>query len=260
MPRGKPPDLKRRQQIAELRAAGLSLTEIGRKLGVSRQSVHQQLQRSGQTIRRPGILCCVCGRMLGPRLRTASERGSVHCTACLPLDATLGQRLRAYRVAAQLTPADLAARTGVPQPRIYSWECDQKHPLPHNIARLGQVLGEACLNALLACNRRRGGPRRQTIFCRDCGVAVTEFVTAALGAGPVWCPQCLDKHAEATLGQRLLALRLAAGLSQRELAEAHGLWRASISWYERDWGQPLPETLAKLTRVLGAGLVPGRSG
>jgi DNA-binding XRE family transcriptional regulator len=148
MPRGKPPNLKRRQQIAEFRTAGLSLTEIDRRLGVSRQSVHQHLQRSGQTILRPGIICCVCGRMLGSRLRSASERSPVSCTACLPPEATLGQRLRAYRMAAQLTPAELAARIGVVPARIYSWECDQKHPLPGNIARLGQVLGKACLRAL----------------------------------------------------------------------------------------------------------------
>jgi hypothetical protein len=69
--------------------------------------------------------------------------------------------------------------------------------------------------------------RLQTIFCWYCGMAATEFVPAALGAGPVWCPQCLDKHTEATFGRRPLALRLPAGLSQsdsnvRQPADRHG--------------------------------------
>jgi transcriptional regulator with XRE-family HTH domain len=41
--RGRRPDLERRRQVAELRRQGLTLKEIGNRLGITRQAVHQLL-------------------------------------------------------------------------------------------------------------------------------------------------------------------------------------------------------------------------
>ena len=51
MPRGRPPNPQRRRQIAELRAAGLTYEQIGKRLGISHQSVQQALQRTGNARR-----------------------------------------------------------------------------------------------------------------------------------------------------------------------------------------------------------------
>jgi hypothetical protein len=44
MPRGRPPNVERHRQIVRLRAAGLTYQEIGQRLGVTRQYVHQILK------------------------------------------------------------------------------------------------------------------------------------------------------------------------------------------------------------------------
>ena len=50
----------------------------------------------------------------------------------------------------------------------------------------------------------------------------------------VWCLDCLARHPEATFGQRLKALRLAAGLTKIQLREAAGLSPGRIRYYEAD--------------------------
>jgi transcriptional regulator with XRE-family HTH domain len=49
MPRGRPPNVERHRQIARLRAAGLTYQEIGQRLGVTKQYVHQILKALGQS-------------------------------------------------------------------------------------------------------------------------------------------------------------------------------------------------------------------
>jgi IS30 family transposase len=48
-PRGSKLDQDKRARVAGLRARGLSLTEIGAELGVSRQAVSSMLQRIAET-------------------------------------------------------------------------------------------------------------------------------------------------------------------------------------------------------------------
>jgi transcriptional regulator with XRE-family HTH domain len=50
-------------------------------------------------------------------------------------------RLRAFRVAAKLTQAELASRIGVPPGMICYWERDQRRPLRRNLAALAGILG-----------------------------------------------------------------------------------------------------------------------
>jgi DNA-binding NarL/FixJ family response regulator len=51
MPRGRPPNVERHRQIARLRATGLTYQEIGQRLGVTRQYIHQILKSLGQSSR-----------------------------------------------------------------------------------------------------------------------------------------------------------------------------------------------------------------
>jgi DNA-binding transcriptional MerR regulator len=88
MPSGRRPDLKRREQMLKLRAAGLSLAQIGKRLGISRQRVQKALSLSGK-LRIVPIRCRACGNVI-THLRTVavfpatppSANGSRHA-ACL---------------------------------------------------------------------------------------------------------------------------------------------------------------------------------
>jgi hypothetical protein len=100
MPRGRLPNLKRRQQIAEYRTAGLSLTEIGRKLGISRQRVQFILTYACNTRLVP-VHCAECGIVITQLRGVADNNRSVWCLACLAKrpQATFGQQLSATETA-----------------------------------------------------------------------------------------------------------------------------------------------------------------
>jgi hypothetical protein len=72
---GRRPDLGRRRQAAELRAQGLSLAEVGRRLGVTKQAADQLLRPPRRT-----SACPSCGK---PALR---DQPAPRCPACLAAD------------------------------------------------------------------------------------------------------------------------------------------------------------------------------
>jgi transcriptional regulator with XRE-family HTH domain len=137
MKRGRRPNLKRRLQIAKLRAKGLSYRQIGQRLGVSRQCVHALL-RSTDAEGLTCITCCVCGHKIARWRGTRPH--TVFCPSCLPPNASLAQKIRSYRVALGLTCSALAERTGVSVGSIIAYECGQR-PGPRNGAKLSRVLG-----------------------------------------------------------------------------------------------------------------------
>jgi hypothetical protein len=83
----------------------LSFTEIGNRLGFTRQCAQQLLKASGHFATVPGICCTSCGTVIieggGPWL----HNGPVYCLVCLAKipEATFGQRLKAHRLAVGLT-------------------------------------------------------------------------------------------------------------------------------------------------------------
>jgi DNA-binding phage protein len=58
---------------------------------------------------------------------------------------------------------------------------------------------------------------------------------------------------------QLLSLRLAAGMTQKQVAERSGISQADVSRYERGVGNPTQSTIEALAHALGAHieLVPG---
>jgi hypothetical protein len=82
--------------------------------------------------------------------------------------------------------------------------------------------------------------------------------TRGLPAGPLTShelPDCLARHAEATLGERLRAHRLAAGLTLKALGRRARLPWQWLSGYEGGRFTPRWRNLHKLVGVLGLGLV-----
>lgn len=141
---GRRPDPWRRQEMARLRARGLTLAEIGRRLGVTRQCVHLTLRALARP-RARSVPCSGCGREIVSGGALPSDAGSALCLPCLARrpGAPFAQRLKACRLAAGLTKAELAARTGLAQQSVRQYESGAREPRWRQLARLVSVLGPA---------------------------------------------------------------------------------------------------------------------
>ena len=69
------------------------------------------------------------------------------------------------------------------------------------------------------------------------------------------CLGCLAKTPDATFVDRLMARRLAKGLSRQQFAAELGLSRFAVVGFQRRDGMPRYTTLCKLVQALGPGLV-----
>jgi DNA-binding XRE family transcriptional regulator len=118
-----------RKKIASLRAKGMSLAKIGQHLGVTRQCIHQAI-RAAASHRR--IRCRVCGCEVNPAGAMPRDDREVFCLACLAKspDATFGEHLQAYRIAAGLRIVALGKLSGVSADRISAYEHGCKYNTP----------------------------------------------------------------------------------------------------------------------------------
>jgi transcriptional regulator with XRE-family HTH domain len=143
---GRKPDRPRVEQMARLRDAGLTLAEIGERLGVTRQCVLRTLSRAG--LSRPrAVACRECRKVIVKRPAISGEPRPVLCLACLGRrpDAPFCERLRAFRQAAGLTQEQLGERTGLARYKVARWECDGALPRWPDIVKLARVLGAGLL-------------------------------------------------------------------------------------------------------------------
>ena len=69
------------------------------------------------------------------------------------------------------------------------------------------------------------------------------------------CTSCLRARLEVPFGVRLRSLRLAAGLSQQELAQRAGLTVNTVRVHEAGMGALRAATVERLVQVLGQGLL-----
>jgi transcriptional regulator with XRE-family HTH domain len=141
---GREPDWHKQRQVSELRRKGLTLAEIGRRLGLSRQLVHHYLKAAGMAGRGCGtVRCCACAAVIMTGHHRLEHNLGPLCLACLERrpDSPFGVRLKACRLAAGLTAEQLAARSGVSLRVIRSTE--QRSPFPwwEWVARLVRALG-----------------------------------------------------------------------------------------------------------------------
>jgi DNA-binding XRE family transcriptional regulator len=141
---GREPDWQTQRQVSELRRQGLTLAEIGRRLGLSRQLVHHHLKAAGMpTPGRGAVRCCACAAVILTGHHTLERNLDPLCLACLAgrPDAPFGVRLKACRLAAGLTAEQLAARSGVSLRVIRATEQRSSCPRWEWVVRLVRVLG-----------------------------------------------------------------------------------------------------------------------
>jgi transcriptional regulator with XRE-family HTH domain len=163
---GRKPNLERRRRVVELRAKGLSLSDIGRRLGISRQTVHatlESIRKAGQRV----ITCRECRMPIDPAGVLPKDADNTLCLICVARgpEATFGQRLKAFRLAVGLTRRELDLLAGLPASSVQYYEQDRRSPTDKNKTRLAEALGitvEVLGSGRPVPGRRgRGRPRKQ---------------------------------------------------------------------------------------------------
>ena len=86
--------------------------------------------------------------------------------------------------------------------------------------------------------------------CSCCGEPIISPGASPADVKLALCLPCLEQAPNANFAQRLMALRLAAGLTQAELARRAGMTLATVCEYRRNKRKPQQHNLAKLARVL----------
>jgi transcriptional regulator with XRE-family HTH domain len=142
MVQGRKPNIVRRQEAASLRRQGLTVTEIGRRMGITRQGVHHLLD--GAAGDRP-IACRECGTVI---VRCAVAMGNIRkrpwCVDCLARhpEATFTERLRSLRLARCMTHKELAQAVGITKQSVSRLERGESaHPQWPLLVKLVRVLG-----------------------------------------------------------------------------------------------------------------------
>jgi hypothetical protein len=110
---GKSRRQERRDLAAALRVQGLPFTEIGRRLGISKQAAWHMVMKGlpGHTA---AVRCSACQTVVSTRpfqLRTVGEVLCPRCLAARP-DTPFALRLRSHRIAAGMTRPELQAPRG----------------------------------------------------------------------------------------------------------------------------------------------------
>jgi transcriptional regulator with XRE-family HTH domain len=143
MASGRRPNEKRRAAIARLRDRGLSLAEIGRRLGISKQGVSGALALLRRPLPLRGVICADCRAPILSPGALPSDEGQAFCLTCLRCrpDAPFATRLKTFRLAAGLMKAELAARVGLSAMAIHYYETGAREPRWSQVAPLVRVLG-----------------------------------------------------------------------------------------------------------------------
>jgi DNA-binding XRE family transcriptional regulator len=123
------------------------------------------------------------------------------------------------------------------------------------LAGLIRALGPAVVGGERVRHRQPGGVAGGAVHCRECRRLVARGPAGFAANAPPYCLACLARHPEATLGERLKAHRVAAGLTMAALAEQTGVPAPRIVEYESGREAPKWRAVRKLIGVLGSGLV-----
>jgi transcriptional regulator with XRE-family HTH domain len=135
---GSLPDKKRRREIAKLRAKGLTFQVIADRLGVSRQPAHEMFwaETKGSKYRPGKLHCARCERPIQRRGKNLFRVRVLYLDCIVTCPSSLGQRLRAARVAAGLSALKLARQLGLSPECIRSMERNQHEPNAHTLEKI----------------------------------------------------------------------------------------------------------------------------
>ncbi|HKI37532.1 MAG TPA: helix-turn-helix domain-containing protein [Gemmataceae bacterium] len=148
MPSGRKPDLERRRKILKLRDKGLTLHEIARRFGVSKQAIWSLLNSRPQRTAARAVACTGCGTLILSAGALRRDAATALCLGCLRArpGVPFSQRLTALRLAAGLCRAELAERSGVAPGSLRAYEEGRRQPQHRSAARLAAVVGDELLD------------------------------------------------------------------------------------------------------------------
>jgi transcriptional regulator with XRE-family HTH domain len=127
-----------------------------------------------------------------------------------------------------------------------------------SLAQISRRLG-VTPQAVSGMIRRQAQDARLPAFtCAACDAVVADRPRAGFEPGPIYCRRCVVKDLSIPVGQRVLSLRLALGLTRQALAERAGISRTRVRLLEGGDGYPNWPTSRGLIRALGIELVGGK--
>ncbi len=149
MPSGRKPNVERRRQVERLRAQGLSLNDIARRFGVTKQAVWSLLNSRPQRTAARAVACTGCGAVILSPGALRRDADTALCLACLRARPAVpfAQRLKALRLATGLSRTELAARSGLAPGSLRAYEEGRRAPQERTALRLARVLGDDVLGA-----------------------------------------------------------------------------------------------------------------
>jgi transcriptional regulator with XRE-family HTH domain len=138
---GRRPDTERLRQIAALRAEGLTLKEIGRRYGISKQAVQSALEGARRLGTR-AARCSACRGLIVSPVASGVYRDLL-CFACLERhpDTPFARLLKSLRIIVGWTQRELADRAGLEVSLISFLECGRQLPKWPTAVKLLDVLG-----------------------------------------------------------------------------------------------------------------------
>jgi hypothetical protein len=135
--------VERRAQAVALRSKGLSLREIGQRLGgLSRQGV-AYLLTTHPSAHTKGVRCSACAACITARCFRRRTLGDALCRSCLASHpgASYALRLRSLRLAAGWSRTELAVAAAVTEARIKAYEEGTAKPHERTRSLLAKALG-----------------------------------------------------------------------------------------------------------------------
>ncbi len=139
--RGRPSTRKNYPQVIELAARGWTRRQIAEHLGLTPEWVRCILADHGLTVSLRILKCRKCGADVADGHK-AERNGEALCKFCLQRERpTFAQRLKTFRLAENLSQAQLSKRTGLSQSMIGNYERDQGRPSFASVQKLARGLG-----------------------------------------------------------------------------------------------------------------------
>jgi transcriptional regulator with XRE-family HTH domain len=116
---------------------------------------------------------------------------------------------------------------------------------------IAQKLGVSRQAIWSLLNTRPQRTKARALTCQGCGALIVSAGALRGDADSALCLDCVEAEPNLSFGQRLRALRLAAGLTRSELAEQSEIAPGSIRAYEEDRRTPHLRSIARLASLLG---------